>query len=171
MNRVGLALAGALACGGLALAWQVREPVTAGEWRTFRGSWSASGDRRTLATESGRLAAVIQVSGNVVVTAPDGLSRGFRGEAIGFDDGVSVNSGRAVWTDERGDRIYSAITGEPVGTGRSIAGTITGGTGRYAGITGEYTFTWQYVVLAEETAIQGRAVDLEGRFRVGRAGR
>ena len=166
MSRLGLALAGALACGGLALAWQVREPVTAGEWRTFRGSWSASGDRRTLATESGRLAAVIQMSGNVVVTAGDGLSRGFRGEAIGFDDGVSASAGRAVWTDERGDRIYSTIAGETIGTGRRVAGTITGGTGRYAGIMGEYRLTWQYVVLAEETAIQGRAVDLEGRFRV-----
>ena len=73
--------------------------------------------------------------------------------------------GRAVWTDERGDRIYSRLKGEPLATGRRIVGTITGGTGRYAALEGEYSFTWQYVVAAEDGAIQGRAVRLEGRVR------
>ena len=50
-------------------------------------------------------------------------------------------------------------------TGRRLAGTITGGTGRYAGITGEYSLEWQYVVEGEQGAIQGRAVGLSGRFR------
>ena len=64
--------------------------------------------------------------------------------------------GRAVWTDEHGDRIFSRLKGEPLATGRRIVGTITGGTGRYAGLEGEYSFTWQYVVAAEDGAIQGR---------------
>ena len=41
--------------------------------------------------------------------------------------------GRAVWTDERGDQVFSELKGEWVGTGNRIVGTFIGGTGRYAG--------------------------------------
>jgi hypothetical protein len=99
------------------------------------------------------------------VTDGEGLSRGFHGQAIGFDDGQGASLGRAVWTDERGDRIFSRLRGEPLQTGRRLTGTITGGTGRYAGLEGEYSLTWQYVVAGESDAIQGRAIGLTGRFR------
>ncbi|HXK12073.1 MAG TPA: hypothetical protein VMT70_20710 [Vicinamibacteria bacterium] len=134
-------------------------------WREFRGTWSASGRRQTVATEGGARAAIVEMSGAVVLTSGEGLSRGFRGEAIGFDDGLGVSLGRAVWTDESGDRIFSRLKGEPLQTGRTIVGSITGGTGRYAGLEGEYSFTWQYVVAAEDGVIQGRAVHLGGRVR------
>ena len=49
--------------------------------------------------------------------------------------------------------------------GQGLLGTITGGTGRYAGLEGEFSFTWQYVVSAEDGAFQGRAVGLKGRVR------
>jgi hypothetical protein len=74
--------------------------------------------------------------------------------------------GRAVWTDERGDRVFSELAGAAVGTGTRIAGTITGGTGRYAGAEGSYEFSWEYVIEAEEGAISGRAVGLAVRLRV-----
>jgi hypothetical protein len=138
--------------------------------RAFDGSWSATGQRQTLPTEGGRVAAVVQLSGAVVLSRDTGLGSGFTGEAIGFDDGRSTVAGRAVWTNARGDRIFSVVNGEPIGTGRRIAGTFTGGTGRYAGITGEYTLTWQYVVDNDGT-VNGRAVDLKGRFGFGTSGR
>ncbi len=107
----------------------------------------------------------MQLSGAVVLSSPVGSSSGFRGEAIGFDDGGSLSAGRAVWTDAHGDRLFSALHGDSLQTGRRITGTITGGTGRYAGSTGEYTLTWQYVVSGEDDVVQGRTVDLQGRFR------
>jgi hypothetical protein len=94
------------------------------------------------------------------------LSTGFRGEAIGFDDGRNSSTGRALWTDGRGDKVFSVLNGEPIETGRRITGTITGGTGRYSGITGDYTLTWQYVIRDDGDTVQGRAVDLKGRFRL-----
>jgi len=70
-----------------------------------------------------------------------------------------------VWTDEHGDRLFSRLKGEPLQTGKGLVGTITGGTGRYAGLEGEYSLTWQYVVPAEDGLIQGRSVGLQGRVR------
>jgi len=134
-------------------------------WRTFEGTWSAVGRRQTVPTETGRAAVVTALSGTVTITSAAGLAAGFRAEVIGFDDGAGGGAGRAVWTDSRGDQVFSALKGEPVETGRHVLGTLTGGTGRYAGITGEYALTWQYVVRGEEEVVQGRAVDLKGRFR------
>ena len=54
-----------------------------------------------------------------------------------------------------------------MGTGNRIVGTFLGGTGRFAGITGEYSFQWEYVVESEDGAVSGRAVDLKGRARFG----
>ena len=42
---------------------------------------------------------------------------GFRVEVVGLSDDVRGLVGRAVWTDERGDRVFSELKGEWVGTG------------------------------------------------------
>ena len=136
-------------------------------WRTFGGSWSATGQQETIPTEGSRAAALIRLSGSLVLTDGEGLSRGFRGEAIGFDDGFATRLGRAVWTDDRGDRVFSELKGEPLETGRRWIGTITGGSGRYANISGDYELSWQYVIRTEDGVFQGRAADLKGRFRLG----
>ncbi len=142
----------------------VQTPVPAGEWISFEGAWSATGERHTLPTEGHREAAVVRISGSVVLTGNSGLGRGFRGEAIGYDDGHAASVGRWVWTDDRGDRIYGELKGEPIATSRRTVGTVTGGTGRYAGLTGEYELTWQYVI-ADGVTVQGRTTALKGRFR------
>ena len=135
--------------------------------RAFSGSWSATGQQETIPTEGVRAASIVRLSGSLVLTGGSGLSRGFRGEAIGFDDGAAVRLVRSVWTDDRGDRIFSEIRGEPLEKGRRWIGTITGGSGPYARMSGEYELTWQYVIRTEDGAFQGRAADLKGRFRLG----
>lgn len=155
------ALAGAAA---LALA----TGVGADDWRTFDGTWSATGSRQTVPTETGN-ASIVRISGAIVLSGTAGV--GFSAGAIGFDDGSGVSVGRAVWTDSRGDRIFSALRGGPLQAGRSVSGTITGGTGRWADASGDYTMTWQYVVAGEGDAIQGRSADLHGRIRVREAPR
>ena len=134
--------------------------------QVFEGSWSASGRRQFLKTEPGRSAVTVQLSGAVTIRTGTGLSRGFRGEVIGFDDGAGLIAARAVWTDDKGDRIFSGIYGDAFASaGRQMRGTITGGTGRYAGISGEYEFRWQHLVTVDDTSVDGRAVDLRGRVR------
>jgi hypothetical protein len=156
-------LAAVLAAAG---AWQAQPASPPDGWRAFDGSWNASGLRQSVATELGHPAAILRLTGNVSLRT-GALGRGFRGEAIGYDDGRAGGVGRAVWTDARGDRIFSELTGEPVKTGRRVTATITGGTGRYSGITGDYSFTWQYVVDAGGGEIQGHSTGLTGRYRLG----
>jgi hypothetical protein len=75
--------------------------------------------------------------------------------------------GRSVWTDERGDQVFSELRGEGTATSNRIAGTIVGGTGRYAGATGNYEFSWRFVLETEGGTVQGQSVGLKGRVRVG----
>lgn len=135
----------------------------------FEGEWSATGSREVLPTGSGHRAVTFYFSGSLILTSQQGLNRGFRSVVIGFDNGKGLSVGECVWTDDRGDQIFSEIWGESVSSGKRIKGTITGGTGRYAGITGEYAFGWRYVIQDAEGALQGRAVGLKGTVRLPQA--
>ena len=77
--------------------------------------------------------------------------------------------GRAVWTDDRGDQAWSELRGEGTATGNRIAGTFIGGTGRFTGITGDYAFTWRFVLETEDGTVQGQSLGLKGRVRGGQA--
>jgi len=138
-----------------------------GEWRTFQGTWSASGTRQTLALETNHRASILDLSGSLLLTGHQGLGVGFQAQAMGFTDSLTGMQGWCAWTDERGDKIFSELKGEFVATGDHIAGTIRGGTGRYNGITGEYSFEWRFVVESDDGSVSGRAVDLKGRARLG----
>ena len=168
LRRSVAALGAILTLAGALTVAHTQSRTPADQLRTFEGSWSAVGRRRTLPAEGGRTAAVVELSGAVVLTTTGtGLSRGFLGEAIGFDDGGAVGAGRAVWTDARGDRVFSVLKGGAPQAGRRITGDITGGTGVYEGITGTYEMTWQYIAVGEDNAVQGRATNLKGTFRLG----
>lgn len=154
------------ACGPSADS--ARAPLSS-EWHEFGGTWTAAGTRRTLRLGEDERAAVFELTGTVLLTGAQRPSVGFRAQAIGFTDTRSGMQGRCVWTDERGQVIYSELKGEFLGTGKHIVGTFIGGTGRYAGVSGDYTFQWQYVIDAEDGAVSGRAVDFKGRARLGQA--
>jgi len=166
----GRALIGIVSVTTLGFSASSRAQAPADGWRTFSGTWSATGTRQTLPTDHD-VAAVARVSGAIVLSTDGGVGVGFSADAMGFDDGAGTVIGRAVWTDSRGDRLFSSLRGEPLQTGRRINGTITGGTGRWAGATGDYTLTWQFVVAGEGDTIQGRSTDLRGRVRMAEGSR
>lgn len=142
---------------------------SAGEWRAFEGTWSASGMRQTLNLGPNHRTSIFDLTGSLLLSGERGLGVGFQAQAIGFTDSRAGMQGRCVWIDEHGDEVYSDLKGEFVATGNHIVGTFLGGTGRYAGVTGEYSFQWQYVVESEEGTVSGRAVGLKGRARLGSA--
>jgi hypothetical protein len=153
-----VAVAGAL----LAASASRAVPPAPGGRISYAGTWTAAGTRETLPAAGNRTAATVHVSGAIVLTGDTALGRGLQGEVIGFDNGAGVTAGSAVWTDSRGDRIFSDITGDLLQTRRRITGTITGGTGKYSGASGGYELSWLYVLSGDDTGVQGRAIDLRG---------
>ena len=103
----------------------------------------------------------------MLMAGPGRPGVGFHSEVIALVDSETGLIGRSVWTDEKGDQVFSELQGEGTAAKNHIAGTILGGTGRYAGATGSYEFSWRFMIEAEDGSIQGSAVGLKGRIRPG----
>ena len=161
-------LAAATACGPAAEPPTPHaRPVNGG---SSEGSWNAAGSRRTIPLGTERKGSIVDLRGTMLLAGKGRPGVGFRSEVIALVDSETGLLGRSVWTDERGEQVFSELKGEGTAARNRIAGTILGGTGRYAGATGTYEFSWQFVIEAEDGSIQGRAVDLKGRFRIGQPG-
>jgi hypothetical protein len=115
-----------------------------------------------LRLDGDHLASIANFDGSLVLAGPARPAVGFRAEALIFSDTTTGTLGRAVWTDQRGDKVYSDLKGP--GSGGRIVGTFTGGTGRYAGATGEYEFSWRFLIDNEGT-VQGQSSGFKGRIR------
>ena len=163
---LGLAIAVA-ACGPATQS--PRPAVPAGELLEFEGSWNGVGTRHTIPLGDDRVGSIVNLKGTMLLAGSGRPGVGFHAEVIGLVDSATGFQGRSVWTDEHGDQVFSELQGEGTAAKNRIRGTILSGTGRYAGVTGSYEFSWQSVMEAEEGAIQGRAVDLKGRVRLGPA--
>ena len=169
VRRGGLLFALALAAAACGPAAESPRTVAAGEPRDFTGSWNGVGSRRSIDLGDDRVASIVNLSGSLLLSGADRPGVGFHSEVIGLNDSTAGFQGRSVWTDERGDQVFSELKGEGTREKNRITGTILSGTGRYAGATGSYEFSWQWVMEGEDGAVQGRAVDLKGRVLPGPA--
>lgn len=138
---------------------------TSGEWREFRGLWVATGTRQSIPLGHDRQASVATFDGTLMLSGAGRPNLGFRASAIVLNDTRTGMVGRAVWTDERGDQAYSELRGEATASGNRIAGSFLGGTGRYAGATGTYEFSWRFLLESDEGTVQGQSEGLTGRVR------
>lgn len=154
------------ACGA-----QAPQPPATGadDGLQFAGSWNGVGRRQTIALGPNRSGSIVNLKGTMLLAGAGRPGVGFQAEVIGLADTATGFQGRSVWTDERGDQVYSELQGEGTAARNRVTGTILSGTGRYAGLTGSYDFSWQWVMEGEEGAVQGRAVDLRGRVQRGPA--
>ena len=162
----GLAIAVA-ACGP---ATQSPRPAAApGEWLDCEGSWNGAGRRHTISLGDERVGSIVDLRGTMLLSGASRPGVGFHSEVIGLADTATGFQGRSVWTDERGDKVFSELQGEGTAAKNRVTGTILSGTGRYAGATGSYEFSWQWVMEAEDGSVQGRAIALKGRVLPGPA--
>jgi hypothetical protein len=99
----------------------------------------------------------------MLLAGPSRPGVGFRSQVIALVDSETGLTGRSVWTDERGEQVFSELQGQGAADRNHITGKFLGGTGRYAGATGWYEFSWEWVMEAEDGTIQGRAIELKGR--------
>src|SRR4051794_38633694 len=137
------------------------------DWKEFEGTWTAVGNRNTMLLDGSHSAAISNFEGSIVLVGPSRPGVGFRANPIAFSDSVTGLVGRAVWMDEKGDQVFSELRGEGTAAHNKITGTILGGTGRYAGATGSYGFSWRFVVENEDGNVQGQSSGLNGRVRLG----
>ena len=148
----------------------VAEPPTGtapGEWHEFGGTWNAAGSRHTISLGADRRASIVELRGTMLLSGSGRPGVGFQSEVIALSDSATGLVGRSVWTDEHGDQVFSELKGEGTAARNRLTGTIVGGTGRYAGASGSYEFSWQFVIEGDDGSIQGRAVGLKGRIRAG----
>jgi len=171
-QEVGRALVLALALASAGCGSPEEPPaaaVGAGEERTFEGTWSAAGVHRIVPLGGTREGSIVDLRGTMLLAGAGRPGVGFRAEIVALVDTQTGLVGRGVWTDERGDQVFSELTGEGTAGQNRIRGTFLGGTGRYAGATGSYEFSWQFLIDSDDGSIQGRADGLKGRFRIGGA--
>ena len=145
---------------------QLSKSVSSGEWLEFQGTWTAVGSRNTMVLGGDRQASISTFDGSLVLAGPLRQEVGFRSEAIVFSDSATGLVGRAVWTDEHGNHVYSELRGEGNAKHNKITGTFVGGTGRYSGAMGTYEFSWRFVVENEDGTLQGQSMGLSGRVRL-----
>lgn len=142
------------------------EAASSDGWHDFQGIWTAAGSRHVIRLGSDRQASVSNLSGSLMLAGASRPGVGYRAEVVVLNDSATGMTGRAVWTDERGDQIFSELRGEGTSTGNRIVGTFLGGTGRFAGATGGFEFSWRFVLESEDGVVQGQSVGLKGRVRM-----
>ena len=160
-----VALAGFLVVAACGTMPQATPPLTGREWHQFAGTWTAAGTRHSIQLGASRKASTAQLTGSLLLAGPSKPAVGFRSEAIVFNDSATGMVGRAVWTDERGDQVFSELKGEGTASNNRIVGTFVGGTGRYSGATGTYEFSWRFLLEGEDGTVQGQSIGLKGQVR------
>ena len=158
--------------------WRARRAVPSarqqaragGRLAAVRGRAGRASGQRQVAADRGRAArpSIVHLSGAAGRSrAGTGSAAGFRARSIGFDDGAGVSVGPG-GLDRRARRpdLQPPERRARCGPGAASIGTITGGTGRYAGLEGELLVRVAVRRATPETAtVQGRAVGLKGRLR------
>jgi len=160
-----IALAGLLAMTACNRSRQSSES-TDSEWHEFQGTWTATGSRTSIPLGDGRRASIAKFEGTLQLAGPSRPAAGFRAEALTLNDTATGLVGRAVWTDDRGDRVYSELRGEGASTGNKLVGKFLGGTGRYSGAFGSYEFSWRFGLETEDGQVQGQSMGLNGTIHV-----
>jgi hypothetical protein len=135
------------------------------EWHEFSGTWTAVGNRQDIGLGQDRRASVADYSGSLMLYGTSRPALGFRAEAVVLNDSATGLIGRAVWTDDTDNRVYSELSGETTPAGNRIVGTFVGGSGRYKGATGTYEFSWRFLLESEDGVVQGQSTGLSGKVR------
>jgi hypothetical protein len=133
---------------------------------SFQAQWSVEGSRELLELGPSRSASIFRHSGTVTVVRSDGLVGNALSKCIGMGDSSEGDVSRCVWIDSRGERIFSelrAVSSPNAQTGRG-RGQITGGTGRFEGLSGGYELEWVAVPSLDETRIEARTLKMRGRW-------
>ena len=135
---------------------------------TFQGRWEVVGKAMKIDLGTSRSVSVARFEGAVVLEgSAQGLARGFRANCVGLQDQSTGGLGRCVWKDRFDDEIWSEIESRSTGSSRSSQAKFVGGTGKFEGIEGEFSFEWIYMIPAsEEGPVRGYSTRVSGRWEL-----
>jgi hypothetical protein len=159
-----------LKCALLLVAFTIWLPApfsAAAEEGAFTGTWIASGERQLQDFMAGRRVFTFRVNGHMNLKDPLGKVSDFWAECSGLWDAATGATARCVWRGERGQEIFVVLDGQPLETGVQVSGRIVGGTGRFEGIEGAFTFTWTSVFINKDTStLTGHTENIAGTYRI-----
>lgn len=142
----------------------------AAESGALKGSWIANGSRTTFDFGDGRQVFTFKLAGHVNLQTSLSKTKDYWSECIGLADSVTGIVGRCVWKDLAGPEIYLTIQSDKLQQGSLVSGTIVGGSGHLAGISGELSFNWSSVTTLAEAegvvSVTGQTKNLSGTYRV-----
>ncbi|HZV82195.1 MAG TPA: hypothetical protein VFF53_08515 [Geobacteraceae bacterium] len=137
----------------------------------FKGSWIANGTRTPFAFGTERQVFIYKITGHVNLhNAPLGKKKDFWAECVGLADSVTGLVGRCVWKDLTGPEVYLTIQSDQLEQGSQVTGTIVGGSGRFAGISGDLSFNWSSVIVMKDAdgtvSVNGETKNIDGHYRI-----
>ena len=159
-----------VACGVLLLAVVSVTVGHAADSGEFKGSWIANGTRTPFPFGDGREVYTFRLAGHVSLETTLAKEKDYWSECVGLADSATGVIGRCVWRDLAGPEIYITLQGDKLQQGGLISGTIVGGSGALAGISGDLTFNWASVVALADAdgtvTVTGQTKNLGGHFRL-----
>lgn len=159
-----------LLCGVLLLATSPMTQSHAAESGEFKGTMIANGTRAPFPFGDGRQVFTFKLGGHVSLQTPLGKKKDYWSECIGLADSTTGIVGRCVWKDLDGPEIYLTIQSDKLQQGSQVNGTIVGGSGKLAGISGDLSFNWSSVITQTDAEgsvnVTGQTRNLAGRYQV-----
>jgi len=142
----------------------------AAESGEFKGTIIANGTRTPFPFANERQVFTFKLSGHVNLQTSISKQKDYWSECIGLADSVTGGIGRCVWKDLAGPEIYLTIQSDKPQQGGQVIGTIVGGSGKLAGISGELSFNWSSVITLTEAegvvSVTGQTKNLIGSYRI-----
>lgn len=168
-GRSVLAATGASVLVAFGLSGQVSGAELAKEG-TFdlRLAWSGSVEAVIPASRNGD-AFIYEFLGVTTNQAGEGFLHNASVRCVGFgyaQGNAEQNQGNCVYVDPDGDRVFADWQDEGTARRAEGSGELTGGTGKYDGIAGSYTYVRVAVRPAAEGTFQGYTVRTEGSWRL-----
>jgi len=155
--------------GFLLLAAGAFATAAAAETGQFSGTWIANGKRTAFPFGPDRQVYTFEASGHVNLETALGKKKDYWAKCVGLSDSATGSVARCVWKDLAGPELYLVLQSDRLQQDNLVSGTIVGGTGLLAGVTGELSFTWSAMTFVEEasgvTTMTGQTLDLSGSYR------
>jgi hypothetical protein len=117
----------------------------------FSARWVVTGTWRGIGLDEKREVILADLGGRLDVTPDGGALVDLASRCLVFWDSATGGTARCRWRHPSGEEIFSEVEGGLLAQGAPVTGRFVGGTGRYAGLAGEFRFDgWSALYIERE---------------------